>query len=221
MSFTSLFYVEKFDGFQMQSTFFIRTLLGFTIPVVLNCLETCPKVVLNEILVQVPECFGKTSRIICGGKNLLECVNELSLGVEVFFNKLAAIYIIAESPEIARNSRNYSNFKTFAKKPEDFCQSYFDWQKSRELNLKSRNEVNKHRVFSQKKLQKKSEKKLEVDRLKAELVEKDKEYLQNSTKLLERISELEHTVDSRTRIIRVLLTNPACSNLLKLNLNFV
>lgn len=174
----------------MQSTFFLRTLLGFTIPVVLNCLETCPKVVLNEILVQVPECFGKTSRIICGGKNLLECVNELSLGVEVFFNKLAAIYIIAESPEIASNSN---------RNREDFCQSYFDWQKSRELNLKSRNEVNNQS---------------EVDRLKAELVEKDKEYLQNSTKLLKRISELEHTVDSRTRIIRVLLTNPACANLL-------
>ena len=207
----------------MQSTFFVRTLLGFTIPVVLNCLETCPKVVLNEILVQVPECFGKTSRIICGGKNLLECVNELSLGVEVFFNKLAAIYIIAESPEIPSNS---SNFKTIsreiAKKPEDFCQSYFDWQKSRELR-KVFEETKRNRVFEEKKLDEVfEEKKLgEVDRLKAELVEKDKEYLQNSTKLLERISELEHTVESRTRIIRVLLTNPACSNLLKLNLNFV
>jgi len=81
-----------------RSTFFVKTLAGVTMPVVLTCAETRPAVVLEEIVAQVPAEYHN-SRIICAGKSLLDCSEELSRGVGVYFNNLAAIHIIASAPK--------------------------------------------------------------------------------------------------------------------------
>ena len=162
-----------------QSTFFVKTLLGQTLPVTLSVSETCPAAVLEEILEQVPVEY-RDSRIICAGKNLLDCVDELSHGVDVYFGRLAAIYIIANAPK-RRHSALHSSIpsccsttlREVVPRPDD----------------------------------------TEVNRLKAALVESEgvraamvDQHREEKAKLLEKIGELNHIAERRSRISGVLLS---------------
>ena len=197
-------------GKMQRSTFLLKTLTGPTIPVVLTMAETSPAAVLEEIVAQVPAEYHD-SRIICAGKNILDCAEELSRGVGVYFNKLAAVYIIASAPK-----RNFS---------EDSAQVFIEVGSS--ANTKKQKTISSSQESESQECScgvvpthqrcwvptyvdlKKERDDLhgEVSRLGAALAESERArevavetHREERARLLEKISELNHIAERRSRI---------------------
>jgi len=84
-----------------KSPFLVKTLSGTTFCIELDPRETSAQVVNKKIIAQLPESNAKW-QVICEGKDLKNCHQELVKGVGKYFNQLATIHVINRQPKRPR-----------------------------------------------------------------------------------------------------------------------
>ena len=88
--------------------FFFKTLAGISYTIELDPKETSAAVINEEIIEHLPETNGNW-QIICEGKDLMSCQQELANGVGKYFSRLASIHVINRQPKRPRDEYSDSD----------------------------------------------------------------------------------------------------------------